>query len=279
MALTARRKGKAWTAVDPRQPIPLYHQIFLILCDQIQSGSYANDDFLPTEHALMAQFGVSRITAKRALNELAAAGLVVRSRGRGTQVQLDHPSPPIRAPIEGVLENLLAMGLKTEVELLEFDYVPASAEVGTALECAAGDLVQRAVRVRRVRRDPFSYLTTYVPEAIGRSYTAQDLASRPLLSLLERAGAVVSRAEQTISAALADTIVAPLLDVAVGAALIKITRVVHDPSGRPIEFIIGLYRPDRYQYKMSLSRVERGARALWTADDEPPSKIVKLSTP
>lgn len=273
----APRKRKASSTVDARQPIPLYHQIFLILCDQIRGGSYATDDFLPTEHALMEQFGVSRITAKRALDELAAAGLAVRSRGRGTQVQRDAPAPSIRAPIEGVLENLLAMGLKTEVDLIEFGYVPASADVSAALECPLGADVQRAVRVRRVKRDPFSYLTTYVPEAIGRSYTAHDLATRPLLSLLERAGAVVSRAEQTIGAALADTIVAPLLDVAVGAALIKIMRIVYDQSGRPVEFITGLYRPDRYQYKMSLSRVERGARTLWTANDEPPSKVVKLS--
>jgi GntR family transcriptional regulator len=272
----AQRSRKSGPSVDPRQPIPLYHQIFLILRDQIQGGRYAADDFLPTEHALMAEFSVSRVTAKRALDELAAAGLAIRSRGRGTQVQFDHPATTIRAPLEGVLENLLAMGLKTEVELIEFDYVPANAEVAAALESAIGQTVQRAVRVRRLKREPFSFLTTYVPEAIGRSYTAADLASRPLLSLLERAGAEVSRAEQTISAALADTEVARRLDVAVGAALIKIARIVYDPAGRPIEFITGLYRPDRYQYKMSLSRVERGAKTLWSAGDDPHSTIVTL---
>lgn len=259
---------KTGMAVDPRQPTPLYHQIYLILRDQIHGGSYGRDDFLPTEQALMRQFGVSRITAKRALDELAAEGLAVRSRGRGTRVQLDNPSVPIRAPIEGLLENLLSMGLKTEVELLDFDYVPATVEVAAALGCVIGAPVQRAVRLRRLKGEPFSHLVTHVPEAIGRSYTAQDLASRSLIALLERTGAEVTRADQVITAALADTQIAPLLGLRVGAALIKMTRVVFDQQGRPVEFITGLYRPDRYQCKMSLERVGGGARKVWSAGDD-----------
>lgn len=272
--MRAKKRPRVGASVDLRQPMPLYHQIFLILADQIQDGKYLANDFLPTEHTLMRQYGVSRITAKRALNELAVAGLAVRSRGRGTQVQSGQFASPIGAPIEGLLENLLAMGLKTEVDLLEFDYLPANAEVSAALQCQPGTTVQRTVRVRRVERNPFSYLTTFVPETIGRSYDAQDIASRPLLSLLERTGAVVSRAEQIITAALADSIVAPALRIAIGAALIRIKRIVYDQSGRPIEFLIGLYRPDRFQHKMSLSRVEHGKRTLWSAEFSPP-KIVK----
>jgi GntR family transcriptional regulator len=269
-----RTKKRPGVSVDQRQPMPLYHQIFLILADQIRDGKYIVNDFLPTEHTLMRQYGVSRITAKRALNELAAAGLAVRSRGRGTQVQSGHFASPIGAPIEGLLENLLAMGLKTGVDLLEFDYLPANAEVSAALQCEPGTTVQRAVRVRRVERDPFSYLTTFVPETLGRSYSAQDIASRPLLSLLERTGAVVSHAEQIITATLADSIVAPALRVAIGAALIRIKRIVYDQSDRPVELLTGLYRPDRFQHKMSLSRVEHGKRTLWSAELSAP-KIVR----
>lgn len=256
----ARSKGK----VDPRHPTPLYHQIYLILRDQIGGGSYAKDDFLPTEHELIRQYGVSRITAKRALDELAADGFAVRMRGRGTRVQRNAPVPPVHAPIEGLLENILAMGLKTEVELLEFDYLPATAEVAAGLDCAAGTMVQRAVRLRRVRGEPFSHLVTYVPESIGKSYSRRDLASRPLILLLERAGASISHAQQVISATLAGADVADLLGVPIGAALLKLSRTVYDQNGRAVEFVTGLYRPDRYQYKMTLSRVGGKTRKLWS---------------
>jgi GntR family transcriptional regulator len=254
-------------AVDGRRPTPLYHQIYLILRDQIRDAVYANGAPLPSEQELMRQYGVSRITAKRALDELAADGLVVRARGRGTHVQFTPPAPPIRASVDGLLENLLAMGLKTEVALLDFDYVAAAADVAAALECPAGAVVQRAVRVRRIKGEPFSHLTTFVPEAIGRSYSRHDLASKPLLSLLERMGVEVSRADQTISAKLADSQVAPHLEVEIGSALLKITRVVRDQSGRPVEFITALYRPDRYQYTMQLSRIQDQARNVWSAVD------------
>ncbi len=252
--------------VDDRLPTPLYHQIFLILRDKILDGSYAHDSVVPSEQELSTMYGVSRITAKRALNELAASDLVVRQRGRGTRVRYLAPSPPVRSSVEGLLENLLAMGLETEVRLLEFGYVRASPDVARALACPAGTTVQRAERVRLLEGGPFSYLTTYVPEVIGRSYDEADLAEQPLLVLLERSGITVEKAEQTISATLADNTVAPLLEAEVGSPLLRINRIVYDQTERPVEYITALYRPDRYQYRMDLTRVrpEESASASWS---------------
>lgn len=252
------------TLVDNRLPTPLYHQIYLILRGRILDGELAGDDVLPSEEETARAFGVSRITAKRALNELAEAGYVVRARGRGTRVVHRAPTPPVRSSVEGLLENLIAMGLETEVTLLEFGYVVAGDEVRRALDCPAGARVQRAVRIRRLEGEPFSHLTTYVPEDIGRSYSREDLASTPLLTLLERGGVEISRAEQTITATLADTGAAPLLGVALGAPLLRIQRIVRDQQDRPVEYITGLYRPDRYQYRMMLSRVHGEGASTWS---------------
>lgn len=270
MAISAKRVSAPNNAVDPRLPTPLYHQIYLIVREQIADGSIGSDTNVPGEQELTRLYGVSRITAKRALDELAAEGLVVRERGRGTRVRSAPATPPFRASIEGLLENLLVMGLKTKVVLLEFGYSGAPAEAAAALGSAIGQTVQRAVRIRHIDGAPFSHLTTFVPEAIGRTYSRRDLASQPLLSLFERSGVRVSRADQVITAKLADAQFARHLDVAVGSALLKITRIVRDQHGRPVEFITGLYRPDRYQYAMSLSRVQDRSQPLWH-DDLPSS--------
>ena len=250
--------------VDHKLPTPLYHQIYVYLRDRIYDGTYACDAFLPGEQELVRLFGVSRITARRALDELAAAGLVVRERGRGTRVSYLAPSPPVRSSVEGLLENLLAMGLKTEVRLLEFDYVPATEEVAIALQCEPGDPVQRAVRVRLLEGEPFSYLVTHVPAEIGRGYGREDLAVTPLLALLERGGVKVGRAEQTLTATLATPEVVPLLEVDAGGPLLKVTRTVYDQGGAPVEHIVALYRPDRYQYRMVLERVEGETHNTWS---------------
>lgn len=246
---------------------PLYHQIYLILKEQITDGVYGADGRLPSEQDLTERFGVSRITAKRAMDELAAEGLVVRERARGTRVIYQPPSAPIASSIEGMLENLIAMGLETTVKLLDFAYLPASNSVAEALEIESGAEVQRAVRVRYLDGAPFSHLTTYVPSAIGRQFTAEELSSLPLLALLERCGMTVDSASQTISATLADDVVARCLGADAGSALMKITRVVRDQNGKPVEFITALYRPDRYQYRMSLSRVQGETEKRWSADD------------
>ncbi|MCG8593674.1 MAG: GntR family transcriptional regulator [Kiloniellales bacterium] len=252
------------TAVDRRLRAPLYHQIYLILRQKICDGAYGFGALLPGEQELSRDFNVSRITAKRALDELADAGLVVRQRGRGTSVSFRAPSPPVRSSVDGLLENLLMMGLKTEVRLLGFGYVAASEEIARALGCQAGAAVQRAVRVRSLEDRPLSYLTTHVPEAIGRAYDEGDLARTPLLALLERGGIKVGSAEQVITATLADTTVAPLLEVEIGAPLLQVTRIVADEAQRPVEHLAALYPPERYQYRMVLSRVQSESEKRWS---------------
>src|SRR4051794_28521434 len=85
-------------AVDAQNRAPLYHQLFLILRSQIYSGEYPEGSYLPSEHALVKRYHVSRITAVRALNELAASNLVVRSRGLGTRVNFAGKGTVIRGP-------------------------------------------------------------------------------------------------------------------------------------------------------------------------------------
>jgi GntR family transcriptional regulator len=265
MARRGRSQSDGKTAViDERLPMPLYHQIYLVLRDKIIDGVFAANDIVPGEQEVVRQFGVSRITARRALDELAADGLVVRERGRGTRVAGRPQVEPVRAGVEGLLENLIEMGLKTEVSLLAFEYAPASPDVARALQLLPGAIVQHAIRSRSLEGKPFSYLNTYVPEKIGRTYSRRDLANRPLLTLLERSGVRISSAEQVISATLADPQMAAALQVEVAAPLLRITRIVLDQNSQPVEYIVGLYRPDRYQYRMKLDRIQERNRNSWS---------------
>lgn len=251
--------------VDTRLPTPLYHQIHIILRERIATGHYGEGEIIPSEAELAKEFGVSRITVKRAVNRLAEDGLVDRARGRGTTVAAPGlATPPVTGSIEGLLENLLAMGVETEVRLLDFGYEPAPESAARAMGIDAGTPVQKAVRVRRLDGAPLSHLVTYVPEDVGRSYERADLENVPLLALLERFGVVVTEAEQTITATLADPAMAEALSVEIGSPLLQVARVVYDQNGRAVEYIRATYRPDRYRYTMRLSRVHGEGRSLWS---------------
>ena len=63
-------------------PLPKYHQVYLVLREQLQEGRF--NQGLPGEMALMKQFGVARVTIRRALSQLAGDGLIAREPGRGT---------------------------------------------------------------------------------------------------------------------------------------------------------------------------------------------------
>jgi GntR family transcriptional regulator len=245
---------------------PLHHQVYVVLRQQILDGQFPPEQAMPSEHRLEVLFSVSRITIRRALDRLAGEGLIVRRHGKGTYAQPMITPPPIHTNLRGMLENLLAMGLKTDVELIEFSYLPASPDIAERLELPPGATVQKAVRVRSFEGTPFSFLTTHIPEAIGRSFEAADLMEKPLLALLERAGAKVSQADQTITAKLADTRIAPLLQVELGAALLCVKRLVRDQTGRAVEWLEALYRPDIYEYQMTMSRAKQGATGLWSAN-------------
>jgi GntR family transcriptional regulator len=246
---------------------PLHHQVYVVLRQQLAENAYPPESPMPTENELARLFGVSRITVRRALDRLQAEGLVSRQRGRGTFAQPTLQRPVIQAGLRGIFENLVSMGLRTQVRLVEFGYVGATPEVAAALGVARGAPVQKAVRVRRYKGTCFSHLTTYLPEDLGRSFTEAELVGQPLLLLLERAGVVVSSADQAMSAKLADTIVAPLLEVEPGTALLWVRRTVRDQNARAVEYLEALYRPDVYEYDMTMARVDGAEGRLWAPRD------------
>ena len=232
---------------------PLYHQIFLILRGKILDNTYPPHSLVPNEKQLMAMYDVSRITAKRALNELANAKYVVRQRGKGTRVLAQLPDAPLEIPAEDLTESKYQMGLNTDVEVLEFSYVQAPSHVAIHLEGEEGDIVQMAVRIRSYKARPFAYLVSYVPEAIGSLYTREDLASTPLFQLIEQGGIRLTDARHSVNAVLADPVVAPLLGVDIASPLLSVNELVFDQNGRPVEYVAALYRPDRFNYRVNLA--------------------------
>jgi GntR family transcriptional regulator len=254
--------------LDESLPTPLDHQIYLVLREKIRRGDLSAESTLPGEQELARQFKVSRITVKRALNELASDGLVTRHRGRGTIIVGGPSVPVVKGSFDNLIESLKLMGLETEVELLDVAEMAAQGDVALHLALKPGSPVQRAMRLRKLQGEPFSYLVTYVPAAIARRYSIEELASTPILTLLERAGASVMEAEQWISAAAAEPQIAAALGIAVGDPLLKIERVMRNAKSEPVQLIYAHYRPDRFQYHVKSHRRRHGtgASATWRED-------------
>lgn len=239
-------------------------RIYLLLKDRIVSGGLKRGDKLPSEFALAQEFEVSRITVRQALDLLVSEGLVQKRPGSGTFV-LDVKTQ-VRAVIKDVsnlFSSLMEMGRRTSVALLAFDYLDPAPEVSAALDLDSDERVQRTVRVRSLDGEPFSYLIAQIPERWGRQFSRADLEITPLLALLEASGLRAASARQEISAVLASPDVAAALGVEVGAALLKITRVVRDANDTGFEHLQAFYRPDRFAFQMDLIRVSDSDGIQW----------------
>lgn len=239
-------------------------RVYLLLRDDISNGRYAEGVFLPGENRLAEALKVSRITVRRALDALAEDGWIEKKLGAGSVVLARRKeSGRIAANFATLIPQLVDFDKKTTARLLSFSYDVPAKPVAEALGLSAGEKVQTAVRVRLSEGEPFSHLTTHVPEEIARNYDEADLATQPLFRLLERSGVQVEGADQTVSATLAGPEVAEALEISVGAPLLSLTRIVRDDTGRGVEHLSALYRPDRFRLEMSMTRIGAGESRHW----------------
>lgn len=240
--------------------VPLYHQIFLTLRDEILNGTRAEGSSLPTEHELATRYDVSRITARRALDELADHGLVERRRRIGTRVIYRGASAPIEANLEQAMETLLAFGRDTKVLVLSVEQVRAAEDVASALKIDEGADVVEALRLRLLDGEPVGHVISHVPTcvALGRIDRAA-LENKPILAVIRDLGFRIAGGRQVISALSADPALATALQIEPRAAVIRIERVIVDEDGAPLLRTVASYRADRYRISLDLHSGMSGA--------------------
>ena len=239
--------------------LPLYRQLYDLLRNQIVSGKVKKDALLPSELELVERLGVSRITARRALNDLAASGFVKRHRGRGTTVTYNAAAPNITASFENLIQGLTRMGFETDVKLIDCAFIKPSRRLSEMMELRSGERVQKIRRLRYLNNEPFSYLVTHIPSDIAAGYDPSELESASLIGLLEKTGHKPHTAHQTISAVAADNQIATALELAPGAPILRIHRLMRERGGRIIQEITSHYRGDRVKYEIDHVREEGAA--------------------
>ena len=254
----------------------LHRQLFLVLRDQIVRGAFPPGMALPTEAALGHQYGVSRITVRRALQDLSNEGYVERRHGVGTYV-LEHHGTPASAPLT-VMDGLRKVQLETAVEVLavEVRRPPNAVSVDLGL---TGD-EPGALYVLRVRRDridgePLMVSEAWLPEHFSSSVTARVLGRKPLFQVLSEAGVSMGRVAQEITAEMADPLRAQLLETAIGAALLRINRFVFDQDQRPVQVHSLYVSPQRSRILMDIpaEHLDTVTSGLMTHDLPRPDKI------
>lgn len=233
--------------------VPLYHQLYSVLKDSILNGTISYDSQMPTEQQLAVTFNMSRITAKRAMDELAAEKLIARFRGKGSHVTYRYRPKPVRAPLVGMLENLAEMGKHSIVRVVSIEEVVPPAEIRERLGLRDRDTVHKLVRVSSNEEgEPYAYYLSWTI-GITQGYTKKHLEKTLRLDVIRENGIKLTKIEQVISAESASVKISADLDVEQGAALLSIRRESYNENGDIVDVLDCLYNPERYQYSMILS--------------------------
>lgn len=234
---------------DRNSPVPLYYQLKQILTKTIDSGELAPCQRIPTERELGEKYQLSRTTVRHAINELVAAGLLYRERGRGTFVskrKLRHgPQRPF-----GLSGYMRAHGLKGGWKLLRMHPVAPPKEVAEQLNLAEGAKALMIERLRLADGEIIGRHIVYVPMSLGLQFTETELVEGDSsLSYLDgKEGLSFSETHRIIQAVAATAREARLLRTRKGAPLLLVQRTTISAEGKPVEYLHALYRGDRFEY-------------------------------
>ncbi len=229
---------------------PLYLQLQRHIAAALAAGELTPGDCLPAERDMAQMTGLSRVTVRKAIQELVATGKLVQRRGSGTYVaQKVERLEQALSLLTSFTEDMARRGRSVETRWISRRIDAPAPEEVMALGLGAGDRVTRLERVR---------CSDGVPLAIERATLSTNLLPDPeavqssLYAVLQTRGLRPTRAVQRISATSIDARDSALLGVAVGAPGLKIERISYLPSGQVVEFTRSLYRGDAYDFAVEL---------------------------
>ena len=229
--------------------VPLHRQLFLVLHDEIARGAIAPGDALPTEQSLCDQFGVSRITVRRALADLAEQGYIERRQGVGSFVRQRVRSDEV--PLVGsYMDGLRQAQFQTSIDVVEHDQRTPPSSIGDALGVTTEMLHILRVRRERRTREPLMVTEAWLPTDLSGTLSSSALKRKPLYELLSTAGVVIDRMQHEITAEIAGPRNARLLNTAIGSALLRVNRLVF-VADSPHHYVSILLSPSRSRVLMS----------------------------
>ena len=227
----------------PARFLPRYYEIELALRARI--AGLRPDDPLPSDAMLCEEFGVSRMTARNAVQRLTQEGIVYRVPGRGTFVA----EPPVHRQAGNLLSFTVEMrrrGREPSSRVLALDVREPRPVEASHLRSGPGAQVVALARLRLADGEPMALEEAVFPDVLAPLLIAADLERGSLHSALVEGGHVPTRGRARLGADAAGPRDAELLGVPAGAPLLVEKRVICDQDGRPLEFCESRYPGDRY---------------------------------
>ncbi|MED3448029.1 GntR family transcriptional regulator [Bacillus thuringiensis] len=234
--------------------IPLYHQLIERLKNSIEKGHWTLGDKIPSENQLMEQFGVSRNTVKKAIEELVQEGILYRIQGKGTFVA----KPKLQQSLMGFYsfsKVLKEKGLNPKDIILKIEEVKPNAKIKEALQLSENVNVIEMKRLRCAEDEPYILESSFIPKHVVTDI--EQLKKVGEISLYDlfsqQFNTVVTRANEAFEPVLIRADESEYLQTEVGRPALLLERTAYDTNGIPVEFCISIVRGDRCRFYTELT--------------------------
>jgi GntR family transcriptional regulator len=207
---------------------------------------------IPSERQLSADLGVSRLTVRAALDDLAREGYVVRRRGSGTYVQ--QPKISQELTMTSFSEDMRRRGMVPGSRTLSMETELAGARLGRLLHASPSEKILVIKRLRLADGETMAIETLHLPSALVPGLVAKDLSGSFYELLHERYGVEIASGTQAIEPTVTNEEESAALGVPLHSPAFLFERTSRDPAERTVEYVQSVYRGDRYRIVTELSR-------------------------
>lgn len=249
---------KGWLIImEPLQYeslIPLYHQLMERLKDSIEKGLWTHGDKIPSENQLMDQFGVSRNTAKKAIEELVQEGILYRIQGKGTFVA----KPKLQQSLMGFYsfsKVLKEKGMNPKDIILKIEEAKPTTKIREALQLGEDEKVIEMKRLRCANNEPYILESSFIPKnLISNIEQLKKVGEVSLYDLFtQEFNIVVTRAKEAFEPVLIRSEESKYLQTEEGLPALLLERTAYDVNGVPVEFCRSIVRGDRCRFYTELT--------------------------
>lgn len=240
--------------LDENSPFSLYYQLKNIIIEKIKTKEWPLNTKIPTERELCEIYNVSRITVRKALNELEQEGYLHRKQGKGTYVKGQTYVQRLSS-FYSFSEEIRKMGSVPSAQLLSYEVIDAGSEISQKLGIKPEDQVLAIRRLRLADNEPFAIETSYLVHRYTKALKKEDVAELGLYKALEKDCSIkMSDAVETFEAVnIICSEHADYLGVSKNQAAFHLSRTAYS-NGVIIEYCSSLIRGDKYKFAVQLRR-------------------------
>jgi GntR family transcriptional regulator len=240
--------------IDKRNPLPYYEQLAEMLRREIAAKQATGElHQLPSENDLAEQHGISRATVRHALDELERDGWIYRQKGIGSFAPVRRIEQDLTVLVS-TSEEMSLRGWPLVTKVLSVDQAPAAAHVARALELPPETPIYALCRLRVVDDAPLSVQTNFLPAALCPKLEEADLTGSLYRLLESRYGLRLWTGREILRARGATLHEAQLLGIREGMPVMYAERTTYAVSGIPVEYLEAVWRGDRYDFTVTLTR-------------------------